>query len=764
MSMNRAPSVALSHPRGHQRSWLALALWVLLGSCGSADAPNPNPGPRVPATAAPGRPVEATASPAPAPKPAGDQGAARVRAGDASTPGRGVGEPVAVEILSLAQQTSRTDWCTVAVPAALVPKDARSGWFGASRWPAVVGRRLGEHSVLVHIACREVGPGQRVGGDLEFSASEPAAFEDDPWAAADDLVPWPIVQLRNSASGVVATRQLRGRAQEARVRRRVVHEDAAERITRFELRFADRDQASPLFWRAWLYQYSGSPVARWDVQLVHSDSSSAAMYASIQGFGIETVKPHLVDHGWALGAGKLAAPVANGPSTWRTELLEAVALADGVRPTWTGVSMSSPRPGQAVHPRQGLRLSAARAATEGPLLGCVAQGVWDGHWLALERTPAVPGIDPWAAGVAAHGAWVEHAKRRGTYWAPRFQSMDKFPGRTGAQPNHGIVRGGEIVSTGCPQALDGYAARLTAHLRPTAYYEPSMQLVTGQEHPRWRTWQGRSFVRDEFRDSLSKAVGESGQVDRPDTEGWLAPDEQHYGHLELCAYYALTGRLFAKQLMMELTEVWLVAFHELEGRGIGRSWLDMASIYRLTGDARILAHIQEIHDGDMGGWFNRIRGSVKVWPRFNDPRALRNARGDSVDCAVAWQIGLMAPGLEAARRVTGSQAIARTLSLNVEGLVQCGWFRSPGGQWMEVDYWWFRDGQPTLAEDYGQDGNVAGRTHRTGWFGDWVAYATLLGQRVLDGDLREKARAIAVARYSDRPRDWVSAQWRLPVE
>ena len=674
-----------------------------------------------------------------------------------------VGEPVAVEIVSLAKTTARTDWCTIAVPAALVPEAARSGHFGQSRWPAVVGRRLGEHSVLVHVECREVAPGQRVSGEIQFSRDQPAAFEADPWAEADELVPWPVLRLPNHA-GAEPSRALRGRSQKARMRRRVVHEDGAERITRFELRFVDRGVTSPMFFRAWLYQYSRSPVARWDVQLVHSDSTSAAMGIPIDGFGIESVKPHLVDHGWTLGAGKLRPPEANGASTWRTELLEAVVLADGVRPTWTGVSMSSPGPGQAVHPRQAVRLAAARAATEGPMPGCVARGLWDGHWLALGRTPEVPGLDPWAAGAAAHRDWGEYAERRGTYWGGRYQSMDKMPGRTGSQPNHGIVRGGEIVSTGCPLPLDGYAVRLTSHLRPTAYYEPSMELVTGDNHPAWRTWQGRSFVRDEYRDGLGKAVGEAGQLERPDTHGWLAPDEQHYGHLELCAYYALTGRCFARQLMEELTEVWLVAFHELEGRGIGRAWLDMAAVYRLTGDPRIPAHIEQTHDRDMDGWFGRIRGPVKVWPRFNDPRALRNARGDSVDCAVAWQIGLMVPGLEAARRVTGSKGIAKTLRLNVEGMIRCGWFRSPDGQWMEVDYWWFREGQPTLAEDYGQDGNVVGRTHRTGWFGDWVAYASLLGQRVLEGDLREKARAIAVARYSDRPADWVSAQWRLPVE
>ena len=166
---------------------------------------------------------------------------------------------IPVEIISTAKASTRADWCTVAVPASMVPDGVRAGRLEKRAWPVVVGRRLGDHSVLLQVYCAAAGPQTRIADRVVLDQAEAPKFELDQWAEADDLVPWPEVIVRNKPGSQRAFRHLIPLSRPAAIERQVVHQGAAERVTRFRVRLTEADgAATPLFWRAYLYQRSGS--------------------------------------------------------------------------------------------------------------------------------------------------------------------------------------------------------------------------------------------------------------------------------------------------------------------------------------------------------------------------------------------------------------------------------------------------------------------------------------------------------------------------
>jgi len=660
---------------------------------------------------------------------------------------------IPIEVVSLATETTRNEWAHVAVPAADVPEGLGWGTVSPQGWRAVVGRRLGDHSVMVHVWCSGLVPGERNSGVLDFDKEE---WELDSlgWMEDSQLVPHPSVYVQDRGR-YVQLHVVPGTEPGV-----VIHQDSAERVVRWHRRLELHGQPTPLFWRAYLYRYRGSPLALWDYQIVMSDAEDDRLTYPVFRVRMRSDAIHVVDHAHKLGGGPMDTD-ANG--RFMSQLLAETSLADGVRPFWTGRSIELPKAIPATvwidqgHPMRA-QLDAAMAGYEGPVVACAGRSVWDGHWLGLGGVGAIPGDgEAWAAGQGVWNRWRQLERRRGSYWDERPLGMAKSPGQTGMQPNHGVVRGSEIVATGCPLPLDGYVYRLTSHLRPVGYYERDLSPVTRQARPHWATWSGRTFVRDVFTDTLGKPIPPVGHI-RPDTEGWLAQDQQHYGHLELMSYYALTGRLVARDLIGDLTEVWLSAFDEFAARAIGRTWLDMAAAYRLTGDERILDKVRS-QVALLDGWQDRIAGPVKCWPRYTDPRALVNSEGDPVECGVAWQIGLMVPGLAAMHPLVPMDAIKSTLDDNVEALIRAAWFQVPGGGWRCADYWAFNNGAATDASYYGNDGNVPGYSHTTGWFNDWNRLATEWGLKV--PAVAARAQRIVADVYGYPGGDWINSQWHL---
>lgn len=655
---------------------------------------------------------------------------------------------VPVEVVSMARSHDRDEWAHVAVPAEIVDPGAIWGVLEPYGWPCYVGRKLGDHSVIVHIWCRGLHPMERVSGQVAWTDEQPEIPELD-WASSDDLAPHGAVYIQESG------RVVQMHEDPGSVRGEVVHEDHVERITRYQERFIFRGVEQPLWWRAYLYQYRGSPMALWDFQVLLSDSSSPAVAYDTFRTRLRTSAPHVVDNTNAFGAWSIPADV-NGFNL--SNLLTETRYVDGVRPFWTGRSVAVPDciPIEALtdpeHPIRA-QVQAAQAALEGPVLATCAAGTWDGRWLALGGVGDLPrGTEPWPAGEAVWREWQAFSRQRRSYWTSRPHGMAKYPGQTGAQPNHGVVRGSEIVTTGCPLPLDGWSYRITSQMRPVGYYHHDLSRVSRQTNPQWATWSGRTFVRDAFTDTLGKRIRPLEHF-RPTLEGWDGQDQQHYGHLELMTWYALTGRLVARDLIDDLVEVWIAAYDEFEARSIGRVWLDMATAYRLRLDDRILPRIASQAEL-MHGWTDGISGPVKAWPRFTDPRALVDAAGNPVTCGVAWQIGLMAPGLVAADNVMGDPFIRATLEHNVNALVDAAWFKV-GDQWMCADYWAFRDGKMPDASYFGTDGNVPGLSHTTGWFYDWNRFATQTAAKL--GNAR--AQEIVDAFYGYPGDDWIASQW-----
>lgn len=638
----------------------------------------------------------------------------------------------------------RSDWATVALPSAEVPPGAASGSLAATGWDVIVGRQLGAHTTLVHVDTDGLLPGATVSDQLNFDppGTIPAAFTPNNWANDDQLVPWLSVRYTLGAT----TTTFSFITNPSAVQKTVLSQNSAERITRYQARIP----GTPLFTRAYLYQYRESPVARWDVQLVHSDPTSPLLNFTIDELTLETFTQHRVDLASSLGA----APVTTVPGRFATRVLTSSNLGDGSRPTWTGISVAQPSDEGAISDEKAA--TAALNALGGPLVGCAGAGVWAGRWLALNYTPQVP-TNTTYPGPPANGA----------YWDSRPLGLTKTPGQSGGQAAFGTTRGGEVVSTGDPGPLADYVYRLTTHLRPCAYYESNLDLVLAANYPNWGTWSGRTFYvpASGYTETFGKPLAVGHAQPRPVTEGWECVDEQHYAHLELAAYYALTGRVFALDLIREQTQVWLAQyFHEVDpagSRGLGRTWLDLSAFYRLTLDPEIPAEILATYNTNVAGWQALIPGPVKAYSRMFVTQMVDPVTGNQVESGSAWQTGLTVPGLEAAFYITGNTGILISGLDCVSALVQCGWFTDSAGIPTCVDYWRFNDGAVTTPATYGATGNVPGQSHTSNFFYDWTARATLLGAIFLPpGPLQTKAVNAVAFRYSGTPNSWQAAQWR----
>jgi len=651
--------------------------------------------------------------------------------------------PDPVSIRSLSTSGPRSDWATIALPVAAVPSGALSGTLANTGWKAYVGRQLADHTRLVHVPVVGVASMASVNDVINFDPPGTAQppFVLHPWAVDNNLVPW--IRLKYTVAGSQVTHSFI--TTPGLVQKSVIHQSSAERITRYQQRIP----GTPLFSRAYLYQFSNSPVALWDVQLVHSDPSVDLLQFAIDEVVLETFTPHTVDLAAALGASTVSAPLGR----YATRTLTSCNLGDGSRPTWTGVSVALPPSDgdsdQALPPSY-------FSALGGPLVACAGAGVWDNRWLGLRHVPQVP-VNTGYQGPPASGS----------YWDARPLGLAKSPGQTGDQAAFGVTRGGEVVSTGNPTPLGDYVYRLTEHLRPSAYYEQNMTLALKANHPNWVTWSGRTWYDPSVgaTQTFGKTLLVGNAQPRPSTQGWLCVDEQHYGHLELAAYYALTGRVFAEQLIREQTQVWLAQriFHEVgasSSRGLGRTWVDMAAFYWLTGDLSIPAEMLWTHQNRLQGWQAAIAGPVKSYSRMFVTQMVDPVTNQQVESGSAWQLGLLIPGLEAGFYITGDFQILATALDCVGALVQCGWFTNSQNQPACVDYWVFRNGALTTAADYGANGNVPGRSHSSGFFYDWVARATKLGALYLPSPLGPKAAAAVASRYSGVPSTWRQSQWR----
>lgn len=645
---------------------------------------------------------------------------------------------IPISIVSTARTATRSEWATAAVPFEDVPLNSRFGRLVKTGWTVAVGRALGKHTRLLNIYCDGIAPGEEVLDTVQWTSDNPR-IEASPWVtdAPAKLIPLPLIHTAEGAKRVDA----------AQVEGFIESRSEVEMVYRVQARIPDQPE---LFWRAYLYLFGVQPVVPFDWQLVHSLTGSAAYEVPVRNIFCVSGEPHMIDFAKMNGVVGGLRQIRTGE--WATHLQGAVDIWDGTRISYQGKILALPDEGGfSVDSPEAQTLI---AASEGPLLAI--GGVWHKKWLGLREVAEDPGgnhreeILNWWDGVHQ---WQD-------YWAVRMEGLQRQPGMTGDQQAFNATKGSEAVSQQDPLWIPRYVHNITGHMRPSAYYEPDMRTVKREGHPGWTTWSGQTH--ETGSDYLGKPLV-GGRIRRGGTNGWLATDEQHNSGLWEAAGYALTGRLWIRDLLRENAEVWLASHNESAPRAIGRTWRREVNSWRLLDDPRILREVHKDFDAMVLGFQAKVKGPWKHYQQFFDPRALVDENGDPVPGIIHWQHGIGGMGIWAAHLATGSVKMKEAFIDMMACTLKTGWFRRADGRWTCADYTFTNDGYPLDPADYANDGNVPGKTHTTGWFTWWVIGATARlvdlirrGEAPQYQDLLAKGESI-VAQF--RPRNWRQSQW-----
>lgn len=564
----------------------------------------------------------------------------------------------------------------------------------------------------------------------------------------------------------------------------VVHQDDVERVHFLRGRLSFRDGTkTPLMWQAWLYQMSGQPHADFDWRLMNSDASSEVFRYRVAEVRLRSGEFHSIDEGARYGFDPLPKPRKDGDRTlWVSRLRGETEMGDGVRFQFTGAIYGAPAgvPFDVVASPNyagNQKVQNMMARLRGPAMCAVQRGVHDGTWLGLRRQPRLPTSvsNPISEVTSEYAAW--RGQQGGDYFDLRPWGLAKSPGQTGDQEAFGATKLGRLVSTGNPLAAWMRMLCLSEPLRPVAYYERDATLVRVEDHPLWNTWVQRTHGWPNNDDTLGKKNDGGPWYDRGAVYGWNPADDQHFGYLDTDACYVATGRLMLRQMLRERTEPLLARFAEGASRGIGRTFQSMVNIVRLTDDRRLVERMYR--DLAEKGVLAAASDQYRPWcfrEIHTDPRVLKDAAGNPVEAAMVWQVGLEILGTRGLQHLMEDLEDDRWtqvehLVLRVgTALVRKGWFRrASDGQWAMADAIAWNGGQLIPDSDY-QDGNVPGKVHTSGYFGDWslgaVEITRNLIQRMID-EGRDRPehhvtlqRAEAILMQAGPPANWRSAEWR----
>lgn len=643
----------------------------------------------------------------------------------------------------------------------VVPKEEYVGgeWgFGTGKTdPWYIGRPIGRHGFLAH-AYVHLAPGQKL-------TLQTWLQENTKWPFPSDLSGWLMDEPAKAAPGILvgATHPHTGQVEDLQLENLEIHTvsmNAVETVVRLRsrLRFAD-GTITPLFYRCYVYLKAGQDHADFDWQLVHSDASSSYLGFDAHNIRLISGEQHSIDFGSRLS---VKPPRWNPNGFWESVLREGVTgLGDGVRFSVTGAVYGMPKGGE-IDPdgRDKARIETMLARREMPPVA--AETGWR-KWLALGVIPENPFTvaDPEAQVDQEFKQFVDYLKLPADYFDQRPLGLTKTPGQTGDQEDFGCAKGTAIISADNPLGIFKMLFSVSDHLRPTAYYERSMEPVTKSGHPNWVTWSMRTHASGS--DRLGKDI--NGFIP---SYGWQGADDQHYSFLNTQACYALTGRLWLRDLLVERLEPTLARYADGSGRAFGRVFHMLANDLMLLDDPRIVPHLQAVmQNKGLNDFIANAPGKYKAWQRATDPRVLVDSAGRPVEAMVIWQHGLMAIGLRALDLVLQGQSpeVRSALSAACRVVVEAGFFRRKSdGRWTVADAVAYNNGNGVPETEY-EDGRVLGKVYTSGWFWEWNIGAvqimqTLLSESETDGDaaLIDKCRAILF--QSGRPADRRSAEWR----
>lgn len=663
-----------------------------------------------------------------------------------------------IKIANLSKTVKRSEWCNFVAPITDELKAATHGKT-LNGFEVIPGRFIGSLGRMVHVKCKDLNPEHTFNDKIVWSSSEfDREHKTSKWVKDEPLKMVPKVVIGyTDDEGIPRRYSVRPKT---KIDFKVISENPAEKIWEFRYRPTNHnDETCGFYVIARLYVYSDQEVVKFETRIGNSSTADPQLHRDYTFIRVDTGEYHFVDNSDVLG---LQSVYNENEEVFSTFIDRHNKLADGVRFIVTGKILPSPKnvPINEIIFNSREKFNNGVAAVEGPLLGQSVDWRDSGKFLALGDTPLLP-----AKGAGFNEIleeWKEFKRSRtGGFLGLRKGGLSKRPGDAGDQGAFGASRGGRIAVGMNPLAIEMLIHSITSFLRPDGHYTEDIRLVTREEFPKLRLWTGRPHPLQEFTETLGKGDFVS-PGHRPDTGGWVGEDEQHEGGLPEQAAYLLTGDLWLLDLINEQKENWLMAWNETAGRAIGRTWLARVNDYLLSSDDRVLTEIvkdfQAVKDYD-----KNITGPVKTYAKFKDPRALVDEKGKPVLCSNYWQTGLMCPGVYAAWLVTKDPEILDFLKKNLDSLARWGWFErdqrfSHEPKWMCADYVAFNNGGNPSRSWYRNNGNVVGKTHSTGWFTWWVAYATVLARKFAkDKALIEKLDSIIDTVL--KPQTWRDSHW-----
>jgi hypothetical protein len=428
---------------------------------------------------------------------------------------------------------------------------------------------------------------------------------------------------------------------------------------------------------------------------------------------------------------------------WYTELVGKTWFGDGQGLAWRGrLLLGDDELAEADK-------HSLRAEVSGPILGIARN--WDGYWGPWGVTPRLhPGENTVTRGhgqvalFEAKRAFEAYLAQAGSPWDEVPLGMRFAPGMTGDQQDFGATKLAPALAPPAGGAFHLWEcafATLYEACRPTHYYEANAQRIRIDDHPQCVFWDQRPHWHTGVSpDRLGKTSDQpfryqssppSAPGAPPRPEQILGKDFQHASSNTLCGYALLSGSWLDRELCAHEIEAHLLGQRIDRGReaerGIGRALLQVAWLWLVTGDERLIENERkrlEVHYNDFLDP-GRKDWQVRVLTTIKDNRKLDG----KYDCWMPWQTALCGIGLDAAGQIGLTKAFEINKIL-MRTLVFYGWWETPKG-WGVGDAVRYltgpEEGKALSAEAY-RDESQASPHFGTG-FHEWSWPAVIIARR-----------------------------------
>jgi len=430
------------------------------------------------------------------------------------------------------------------------------------------------------------------------------------------------------------------------------------------------------------WRFADEPWTRFEASWLFSDPSTQALqlkHEEVFG-GHEDAYVHV--YGPTMDA--LATKLSAGPLGWARRLWPADTLGNGQGHTAIrGVLLHymHARPGAGPGGDGHDDLQSMEALQRGDVRAVAAGAAWEG---SAGPFRAVPALSPYlgngrTAALDRYQKWKREVMDQPLDpWAVTTMGMRGNPGGTGAQEDFPIGPAPEILSpaVAAPYGLAELEAAGYAELRrPIHYREADGSRIDPSAHPSWRSWCQQTH----FHPNVSPdRLGKPEWWGPFETHGYLGRDQQHNSINRLGAAVLIGGSRILQEELADQIMHWRAASFDAANRARGRNMHAAAWLYRLTGDAKLLAAMKDMAQVNVDTWPSRSASSP--WAVDCSSFSMPDGRelGGRTPFWVGWAEALCAPGLFLGYRETGIEALLDVIKRSLRTLMLYGWFQRDG--------------------------------------------------------------------------------------